>query len=167
VFLCFATTGVTRLEQCFNLGFHLSMISQKRRIFLVPPAVLADERSQREKGSARHTYVPNCALSHQAGNYENNTGIENDDADLHRQVDAKDFVFASRKALPTRGVAPPSPRVSQRMLTRTLRSRESSGLIARRASGSKPLAVEYSLTRPGKTIIAPLAVCAAGPADIA
>jgi DNA-binding HxlR family transcriptional regulator len=46
--------------------------------------------------------------------------------------------------------------VSQRMLTRTLRRLESSGLIARSASTSKPLAVEYSLTRLGKTIIAPL-----------
>jgi DNA-binding HxlR family transcriptional regulator len=48
--------------------------------------------------------------------------------------------------------------VSQRMLTRTQRSLESSGLIARSASSSKPqpLAVEYSLTEPGKTIIAPL-----------
>jgi DNA-binding HxlR family transcriptional regulator len=46
--------------------------------------------------------------------------------------------------------------VSQRMLTRTLRSLESSGLIARSACSSKPLAVEYSLTEPGKTIIAPL-----------
>ena len=50
--------------------------------------------------------------------------------------------------------------VSQRMLTRTLRSLESSGLIARSATSSKPLAVEYSLTQPGKTIIAPLrAMC--------
>jgi len=46
--------------------------------------------------------------------------------------------------------------VSQRMLTRTLRSLESSGLIARSATSSKPLAVEHSLTQPGKTIIAPL-----------
>jgi DNA-binding HxlR family transcriptional regulator len=46
--------------------------------------------------------------------------------------------------------------VSQRMLTRTLRSLESSGLIARSATSSKPLAVEYSLTQPGKIIIAPL-----------
>jgi DNA-binding HxlR family transcriptional regulator len=46
--------------------------------------------------------------------------------------------------------------VSQRMLTRTLRSLESSGLIARSATSSKPLAVEYSLTEPGKTLIAPL-----------
>jgi DNA-binding HxlR family transcriptional regulator len=50
--------------------------------------------------------------------------------------------------------------VSQRMLTRTLRGLESSGLIARSATSSKPLAVEYSLTQPGKTIIAPLrAMC--------
>ncbi len=42
------------------------------------------------------------------------------------------------------------------MLTRTLRSLESSGLIARSATTSKPLAVEYSLTQLGNTIIAPL-----------
>jgi DNA-binding HxlR family transcriptional regulator len=46
--------------------------------------------------------------------------------------------------------------VSQRMLTRTLRRLESTGLIARTVSASKPLAVEYSLTQPGTTIIAPL-----------
>src|SRR6266496_3936351 len=46
--------------------------------------------------------------------------------------------------------------VSQRMLTKTLRSLESSGLIARSETSSKPLAVEYSLTQPGNTIIAPL-----------
>lgn len=46
--------------------------------------------------------------------------------------------------------------VSQRVLTRTLRNLESAGLISRRVSQSKPLAVEYSLTKPGRTIIAPL-----------
>ena len=46
--------------------------------------------------------------------------------------------------------------VSQRMLTRTLRNLESAGLIARRVTQSKALAVEYSLTQMGKTIIAPL-----------
>jgi DNA-binding HxlR family transcriptional regulator len=46
--------------------------------------------------------------------------------------------------------------IPQRMLTRTLRSLESSGLIARSTTSSKPLAVEYSLTPPGQTIIAPL-----------
>ncbi len=46
--------------------------------------------------------------------------------------------------------------ISQRMLTRTLRNLESAGLIARRAMGSKMIAVEYSLTNAGKTIIAPL-----------
>jgi hypothetical protein len=42
------------------------------RIVSLPAAVLADERSQWEKASARHTFVPNCAFSRQAGNYENN-----------------------------------------------------------------------------------------------
>jgi DNA-binding HxlR family transcriptional regulator len=46
--------------------------------------------------------------------------------------------------------------VSQRMLTRTLRSLESSGLIARSVITSKRLAVEYSLTQLGNTIIEPL-----------
>jgi hypothetical protein len=41
-----------------------------------------------------HTDVPNCAVSHQAGNYEDDTRTEHDDAGLHRQVDAEDFVFA-------------------------------------------------------------------------
>jgi len=46
--------------------------------------------------------------------------------------------------------------VSQRMLTRTLRNLESAGLIARRVTQSMAIAVEYSLTQLGRTIIAPL-----------
>ena len=46
--------------------------------------------------------------------------------------------------------------VSQRMLTRTLRNLESAGLIARQVTQSKAVAVEYSLTQLGRTIIAPL-----------
>jgi DNA-binding HxlR family transcriptional regulator len=46
--------------------------------------------------------------------------------------------------------------VSQRMLTRTLRNLESTGLIARRVTGSRAIAVEYSLTPMGRTIIGPL-----------
>jgi DNA-binding HxlR family transcriptional regulator len=46
--------------------------------------------------------------------------------------------------------------VSQRMLTRTLRNLESTGLIAKRVTGSKAMAVEYSLTRLGRTLIGPL-----------
>jgi len=41
--------------------------------------------------------------------------------------------------------------ISQRMLTRTLRSLEAAGLIARRVTQSKVIAVEYSLTL-GKTL---------------
>jgi DNA-binding HxlR family transcriptional regulator len=46
--------------------------------------------------------------------------------------------------------------VSQRMLTRTLRNLESAGLIARQVTQSRAIAVEYSLTQLGRTIIAPL-----------
>lgn len=46
--------------------------------------------------------------------------------------------------------------VSQRMLTRSLRNLESTGLIARRVTESKGIAAEYSLTRLGRTIIRPL-----------
>ena len=47
--------------------------------------------------------------------------------------------------------------ISQRMLTRTLRNLESAGLVARIVTESKAIAVEYSLTQLGRTIIAPLA----------
>jgi DNA-binding HxlR family transcriptional regulator len=47
-------------------------------------------------------------------------------------------------------------RVSQHVLTRTLRHLESAGLITRRVTSAKTIAVEYSLTRLGRTIIAPL-----------
>ena len=46
--------------------------------------------------------------------------------------------------------------LSQRMLTRTLRNLESSGLIARRVTTSRSIAVEYSLTKLGRTFVAPL-----------
>ena len=46
--------------------------------------------------------------------------------------------------------------ISQRMLTRTLRNLESSGLIARQVTRSKSVAVEYSLTRLGRTFVRPL-----------
>lgn len=46
--------------------------------------------------------------------------------------------------------------VSQRMLTRTLRNLESTGLIARRVTRSKPIAVEYSLSKIGRTMVGPL-----------
>jgi DNA-binding HxlR family transcriptional regulator len=46
--------------------------------------------------------------------------------------------------------------VSQRMLTRSLRNLESAGLVSRRVTQSNAITVEYSLTKVGKTIIAPL-----------
>jgi DNA-binding HxlR family transcriptional regulator len=46
--------------------------------------------------------------------------------------------------------------VSQHILTRTLRNLESAGLVARRVTRSKSIAVEYSLTSMGETLMAPL-----------
>lgn len=45
---------------------------------------------------------------------------------------------------------------SQRMLTRTLRNLEATGLIERRVAQSKPLVVEYSLTKLGRTFLVPM-----------
>ncbi len=42
------------------------------------------------------------------------------------------------------------------MLTRTLRRLEAAGLVARHVTGSKAVSVEYSLTRLGRTLVAPL-----------
>jgi DNA-binding HxlR family transcriptional regulator len=46
--------------------------------------------------------------------------------------------------------------ISQRMLTRNLRQLESNGLVSRRVTQSKAVAVEYSLTRLGRTLVVPL-----------
>lgn len=46
--------------------------------------------------------------------------------------------------------------ISQRMLTRTLRNLESARMIARSMTGPDARAVEYSLTRLGRTFIVPL-----------
>ena len=45
---------------------------------------------------------------------------------------------------------------SQRMLTRTLRNLEATGLIERRVVQQRPVVVEYSLTRLGKTFLVPM-----------
>jgi DNA-binding HxlR family transcriptional regulator len=67
----------------------------------------------------------------------------------------KVFVLAKRQAL-SRQLRRQLGSVSQRILTRTLRNLESAGLIARRVTLSKAITVEYSLTKVGRTIIAPL-----------
>ena len=46
--------------------------------------------------------------------------------------------------------------ISQRMLTRTLRNLESTGLIERHVTRSRSIAVEYSLTKLGRNFIIPL-----------
>jgi DNA-binding HxlR family transcriptional regulator len=46
--------------------------------------------------------------------------------------------------------------ISQRMLTRTLRNLEAAGLVSRRVTPSKRVAVEYALTKRGKSFVGPL-----------
>jgi DNA-binding HxlR family transcriptional regulator len=46
--------------------------------------------------------------------------------------------------------------VSQKMLTQTLRSLESDGLVTRRVEPTVPVTVEYSLTATGQTLAEPL-----------
>jgi DNA-binding HxlR family transcriptional regulator len=50
--------------------------------------------------------------------------------------------------------------ISQRMLTRTLRNLETTGLISRETTRSRSVRVEYSLTKLGRSFMAPLnSVC--------
>jgi hypothetical protein len=82
--------------------------------------------------------------------------VENVASDFHRQVDTQDFVFVKGRSYRYGQLRRQLGSVSQRMLTRTLRNFESAGLVARRMTGSKTVAVEYSLTQRGRTIITPL-----------
>jgi DNA-binding HxlR family transcriptional regulator len=73
------------------------------------------------------------------------------------QVDSKDHGLATGKAPHRHGqLRRRLGDVSQRMLTRTLRNLESTGLIARQVTKSKSIAVGYSLTQLGRTFVAPL-----------
>ena len=47
--------------------------------------------------------------------------------------------------------------ISQRMLTRTLRNLEATGLVTRQVTKAKTMTVEYSLTQLGKSLVTPLA----------
>jgi hypothetical protein len=70
-------------------------------------------------------------------------GSENAPIDFYRKMDALHPVFASGEASPAWELRRHLGNISQRMLTRTLRNLESTGLSARRVTRSKPLAVEY------------------------
>lgn len=75
---------------------------------------------------------PTENLSHEAGHYEVNTRIKKRLAALHREVDSQDLVFAETETLSPRTFAPAT------------------------GAGAKAIAVEYSLTGLGKTLITPL-----------
>jgi len=95
-------------------------------------------------------------FSQEAEDYEDDAGIESlppsSSADGHRR-----FCSRLKKGLAGTGsCVATSEGFSQRMLTRTLRNLESTGLVARRVTASKAIAVEYSLTQLGTTIVPPL-----------
>src|SRR5207247_195768 len=95
-------------------------------------------------------------FSQKAEHYENDASIENGPSVFISRWTPKVFL----KERPYRHGQLAANCVSQRMLTRTLRNLESAGLIARRVTQSKTIAVEYSLTQLGMTIITPLeAMC--------
>ena len=130
-------------------------MSQKRRILSVPAAVLADERSRWERDQlGTHMFL---IAPFRMRRETMNTIQESKMIPIFIGRWTPKILFSLQEKPYRHGELRRHLRgVSQRMLTRTLRSLESSGLITRSASSSKPLAVEYSLTQPGKTIIAPL-----------
>ncbi len=95
-------------------------------------------------------------LSQEAEGHEVRARIENSPPDFHRQVDTEGLFTLKERPYRHGRLRRRIGSVSQRMLTRTLRNLESTGLIARRVIRSKAIAVEYSLTQLGRTIIAPL-----------
>jgi DNA-binding HxlR family transcriptional regulator len=141
--------------------------------------------SLEKKASSRHTDVPNCEINAKIGNlgrcrlrsksvrHEFESLVHSDifaegrcmNTTQTSRISSSIFIgrwtpkilFSLRDRPYRHGqLRRELGRVSQRMLTRTLCSLESAGLIARRVAQAKPAAVEYSLTRPGRTIIAPL-----------
>jgi DNA-binding HxlR family transcriptional regulator len=100
--------------------------------------VPSGEGKARDANSKGHPVVK---FLQETEHYEGGARLKNGPRDLHRQGGQLRRHVGS---------------VSQRMLTRTLRNLESTGLIARRVTRSKAIAVEYSLTRLGRTLIAPL-----------
>jgi DNA-binding HxlR family transcriptional regulator len=136
---------------------------------------------QRDSTSHRHMHVPNCTLSAGIGTMTVPTGKRR----REKQIRQRCFRRRKSGVNTTQGskiassifIGRWTPRilfslrerpyrhgelrrhlgtVSQRMLTRTLRNLEYTGLIMRRVTESRTVAVEYSWTQTGSAFIAPL-----------
>jgi DNA-binding HxlR family transcriptional regulator len=114
----------------------------------------AERRNRVREANSKGHFT--AKFSQKARHYEHPTGIENAIPDLYQQMDPQDLVSLKERPHRHGELRRHLGSVSQRMLTRTLRNLESAGLIARRVTRSRDIAVEYSLTQLGRTIIAPL-----------
>jgi len=140
----------------------------------------------RSRRRHRHTYVPNCAWRARSGKLgRRRAAKERCERKIRKVISLRSFrrrqdtmnTMQESQMLPSIFIGRWTPKIlfslkgrpcrhgelrrhlgsiSQRMLTRTLRNLESRGLIARRVTRSKAIAVEYSLTQLGRTLIAPL-----------
>jgi hypothetical protein len=70
------------------------------------PALARWDCAEREGPSSKLERLPTEKVSQEA-EHEDSRKIEKGTPDLHRDVDAQDFVFATTEALSTRAVAPP------------------------------------------------------------
>ena len=70
------------------------------------PALARWDCAEREGPRSKLARLPTEKVSREA-EHEDSRKIEKGTPDLHREVDAQDFVFATTEALSTRAVAPP------------------------------------------------------------
>jgi DNA-binding HxlR family transcriptional regulator len=130
--------------------------------------------------SSRYTCVPSCATHKRLAKYRCSSGIKTELAAIlarfcrnqtQRLPKGDRLLFIGRWTVKVLYALKDRPRrhgelrrhvgsVSQRMLTKTLRNLESSGLVERRVTTAKSIAVQYSLSKAGKAFLVPLgSVC--------
>jgi hypothetical protein len=123
----------------------------ERKNWQAVTVLMAKQRRERQiRGYFAETF------SRKEERHEYDTRIKNGLVHLHRQMDTQGFVFAKRQALSPWAVAPPArKRVAAHADQNSPQSRIRR--FNRQAMTlSKAITVEYSLTKLGRTIIAPI-----------
>lgn len=114
----------------------------------------APTETKDERGSINS--IPPGSFSRKQRRSADDTKLEDRPIALYRPMDPQGSVSLTKRPYRHGELRRQLGNISQRMLTRTLRSLETAGLVARRVMGSRPVAVEYSLTRLGRTLVSPL-----------